>query len=99
MYLDYKVLICLWSEPELDDHWAEELSAKAHSTVGHMNVLRYKITLDVSCFIPPRMFNNILVSPAADKIRIAQVYGEKLCWGRGGMMMMLIRPKKSIFFS
>lgn len=80
-----KVQVYLWSDPKLEDHWKDKPSVEAFSTVGHMTVLRDKVTLDISCHIPPQLHNNILNSLAAKKIKYMQVYGEKLRWGRGGV--------------
>ena len=89
-----KVQFYFWAEPKLEDHWTEKPTVEARSLVGHMTVLRDKVTLDISCSIPPRMFNNIQVSLASGKIKFAKVYGEKLRWGKGGVFWISLATKE-----
>ena len=84
IYKDVSVVqMYLWSDPKLEDHWKDKPFVEAYPTVGHMTVLTDKITLDVNCHIPPRLFSNIKASLGHDKMKYVQVYGEKLRWGRG----------------
>ena len=48
-----------------------------------MQLLRDKTILHMSVDLPARLFSQIQLSLAADKIKYAQAYGEKLRWGKG----------------
>jgi hypothetical protein len=77
-----KAQIFLNSKAEFDDHWKGE-NGKEESTVGFMQLSRDKGTLHVSVDLPARLFSQIQLSLAAEKIKFAQAYGEKLRWGKG----------------
>ncbi len=77
--------IYLTAEPEMDDHWKNDYNGERSSTVGCMQILGDKITLNFMATIPSRMHTNLQISLAAGKIKFVQVYGERLKWGRGLM--------------
>jgi hypothetical protein len=84
-----KVQIYLWT----DERWDKIPSEKTISTIGMMQVLRDKVTLDMTCSIPSQLFSRIQVSLVANKIKHVQVYGEKLRWERAFMYNIVLATR------
>ena len=72
-----KAQIFLNSKAEFDEHWRGE-DGKEESTVGFMQLSRDKGTLHMTADLPARLFSQIQVSLAADKMKYAEAYGDKL---------------------
>jgi len=79
-----RAIINFCENPELDDH-LKGTSTERPSSIGWMEVLRDKITLNLTFWIPSRLFKNISLSMASGKTKYASVCGEKLKWGRGSI--------------
>ncbi len=78
-----KAKINIWENPEFDDHWKETSTEKVPLGIGSMEILRDNETLNLICWIPSRLYKNILLALASKKIKYASVFGEKLRWRRG----------------
>lgn len=96
-YPKYKTLskarVYLTSEPEIDDHWRADFQGVTQSPVGFIQTCPDKIRLDVMASIPARLFTNLQTSLNASKLKIIQVYGERLKWGRGAVLWFSLSTK------
>jgi hypothetical protein len=80
-----KVEVWLSPDPQMDDHWTEKPTIVSPKSVGVMIVRRDK-TLDLYCRLPTHSFAFVCAAVGKEKIKHIRVYGERLRWGKGGII-------------
>ena len=68
-------------------------SEKIKAGIGHMQILRDKITLFMYCNVPARSLSFIAASAGCGKIKRVSIYGDKLRYGSGAVSYVSLRTR------